>query len=93
MGDTYSVESDVWSLGVSVLEMSTGYFPIPKENLDRPVVPIRLPPDLPLDAESAPQGQSMAIFELLAHIVEGEPPRVPQQGNFSPEFSDFVNGW
>ena len=93
MGEKYTVESDVWSLGMSLLEMATGHFPIPKENLDQEPKPIHPPPKEPLDAEPEARGQSMAIFELLAHIVEGEPPTVPQQGDFTADFRSFVDGW
>lgn len=92
-GDKYTVESDVWSLGMSLLEMATGHFPIPKENLDKPLVPIHPPPEECIDTEAPGAGQGMAIFELLAHIVEEEPPRPPPSGNFTPEFSSFVDGW
>lgn len=93
MGEKYTVESDVWSLGMSLLEMATGHFPIPKENLDQDPVAIHPPPEDPIDAEPSSHSQSMAIFELLAHIVEGDPPTVPAQGNFTPEFADFVDSW
>lgn len=93
MGEKYTVESDVWSLGMSLLEMATGHFPIPKENLDQPLKPIHPPPDQPIDTEPGFHGQNMAIFELLAHIVEGDPPRLPQHGGFSADFCNFVDGW
>ncbi len=32
----------------------------------------------------------MAIFELLAHIVDDEPPRLPDGAAFTPAFADFV---
>jgi hypothetical protein len=35
----------------------------------------------------------MAIFELLAHIVEGEPPSLPQGVGFTAEFQDFTHAW
>lgn len=90
-GDKYTVESDVWSLGMSLLEMATGHFPIPKENLDQPPVPIHPPPAEGIDTEAPSGGQSMAIFELLAHIVEEEPPK-PPSGVFTSDFASFVDG-
>jgi hypothetical protein len=52
--------------------MATGNFPIPIETPPRPPVPIRAQPYYGSDPR---ERNPMAIFELLAHIVEGEPPR------------------
>uniref|UniRef100_A0A672J6R0 Dual specificity mitogen-activated protein kinase kinase 1 n=1 Tax=Salarias fasciatus TaxID=181472 RepID=A0A672J6R0_SALFA len=94
-GTHYSVQSDIWSMGLSLVEMAIGRFPIP-------------PPDskeleqifgFPVEGEAAasesspkprPPGRPpMAIFELLDYIVNEPPPKLP--GIFSPEFQDFVN--
>ncbi|KAM6937411.1 dual specificity mitogen-activated protein kinase kinase 1 [Xenentodon cancila] len=103
-GTHYSVQSDIWSMGLSLVEMAIGRFPIP-------------PPDskeleqifgFPVEGEGAstqsPKPQSigssgslygqesrppMAIFELLDYIVNEPPPKLP--GIFSSEFQDFVN--
>ncbi|ESO84309.1 hypothetical protein LOTGIDRAFT_132393 [Lottia gigantea] len=101
-GTHYSVQSDVWSLGLSLVEMAIGRYPIP-------------PPE-PKDIESlfdesgnSPSGRSiassrssfvgmpgaegprpMAIFELLDYIVNEPPPTLPK-GKFSDDFEDFVD--
>ncbi|XP_046844938.1 dual specificity mitogen-activated protein kinase kinase 5-like [Xenia sp. Carnegie-2017] len=58
LGGEYSVRSDVWSLGISVLEMALGRFPYCRENSDSKVfLPIELmqcivnesPPSLPVE--------------------------------------------
>lgn len=69
--------------------MAVGYFPIPHEE-GRKIMPIRKP-----SAQAKPESKqaNMAIFELLAHIVEGPPPRLPSDAGFSAEFADFVAKW
>lgn len=63
----YDVRSDVWSLGITLMEVATGKFPYPKWG---------------------------SVFEQLAQVVEGDPPRLSQSYNdmeFSQEFVNFVN--
>jgi len=102
-GSQYSVASDLWSLGLSLLEISLGMYPIP-------------PPDIttlvqlfgPQVAEEMAGGSGsglasphprtprtpgikpMAIFELLEYIVNQPPPRLPAKV-FSEEMRDFVD--
>ncbi|NP_001036922.1 MAP kinse-ERK kinase [Bombyx mori] len=89
-GTHYSVQSDIWSLGLSLVEMAIGMYPIP-------------PPDAKTLAaifggqnEDHSPGQApnsprpMAIFELLDYIVNEPPPKLPS-GIFSDEFKDFVD--
>ncbi|XP_077601036.1 dual specificity mitogen-activated protein kinase kinase 1-like isoform X2 [Stigmatopora nigra] len=95
-GTHYSVQSDIWSMGLSLVEMAIGRFPIP-------------PPD-PKEledifgsqagdgnsAEYSPKAHGsdcrppMAIFELLDYIVNEPPPKLPEM-LFSIEFHQFVN--
>ncbi|XP_045482295.1 dual specificity mitogen-activated protein kinase kinase dSOR1 isoform X1 [Harmonia axyridis] len=88
-GTHYSVQSDIWSLGLSLVEMAIGMYPIP-------------PPDAKTLANIFGQGNEndspdhtkpprpMAIFELLDYIVNEQPPKLPA-GIFSTEFKDFVD--
>ncbi|XP_075218147.1 mitogen-activated protein kinase kinase 1 isoform X3 [Lycorma delicatula] len=82
-GTHYSVQSDIWSLGLSLVEMAIGMYPIP-------------PPDAKtLAAIFGPNGNGngprpMAIFELLDYIVNEPPPKLPS-GIFSDEFKEFVD--
>nr|CAD7569304.1 unnamed protein product [Timema californicum] len=50
----YDVRSDVWSLGITLIEVATGHFPYPKWN---------------------------SVFEQLAQVVQGEPPRLSPNEN------------
>lgn len=87
-GTHYSVQSDIWSLGLSLVEMAIGMYPIP-------------PPDTKTisaifgqhdgDSPSHTNGpRPMAIFELLDYIVNEPPPKLPS-GFFTSEFKDFVD--
>ncbi|XP_065312928.1 dual specificity mitogen-activated protein kinase kinase 1-like isoform X3 [Gordionus sp. m RMFG-2023] len=54
-GNQYTVQSDIWSLGLSLVEMALGRYPIP---------PIPESPEI-----NQPVIQKMSIFELLDYIV------------------------
>lgn len=86
-GTHYSVQSDIWSLGLSLVEMAIGMYPIP-------------PPDYrTLDAilggqsaanQTIIEPRSMAIFELLDYIVNEPPPKL-EHSSFTAAFKDFVD--
>eukprot|EP00128_Syssomonas_multiformis_P018141 Colp12_sorted_trinity150504_noHs@12349 len=77
-GAGYSVQSDVWSLGLSLIEMAVGRFPIPPEPEGAATgEPVKVKP--------------LAIFELLEYIVNEPPPSLPLHMQFSDEFRDFIN--
>jgi len=74
-GTHYSVASDIWSLGLSLVEMALGVYPIP-------------PPNHSNRAKGG--GSGMAIFELLNYIVNEPPPELPA-GQFTPDFCNFIS--
>ncbi|XP_061720054.1 dual specificity mitogen-activated protein kinase kinase dSOR1 [Cydia pomonella] len=95
-GTHYSVQSDIWSLGLSLVEMAIGMYPIPPpdaktlahifgaQNEDHS-------PGQSVSAIPAPNSpRPMAIFELLDYIVNEPPPKLPS-GLFSDHFKDFVD--
>lgn len=96
-GTHYSIRSDLWSLGLSLVELALGRYPIPclttedliKIFVDPSSQGVVLPPGAKAPAGSA-EVKSLAIFELLDYIVNEEPPKLPSQ-YFSTEFCDFIN--
>ncbi|XP_076626190.1 mitogen-activated protein kinase kinase 1 [Colletes latitarsis] len=105
-GTHYSVQSDIWSLGLSLVEMAIGMYPIPPPDEKTLAVIFNTPPGQPpadsttTNNASTPTTQSpghntgsprpMAIFELLDYIVNEPPPKLPA-GIFSDNFTDFVD--
>lgn len=103
-GSQYSVASDLWSLGLSLLEVSLGIYPIPppdQETLGQIFGPQIVnsegagssssragPPNA--GGNSRPQPKPMAIFELLEYIVNQPPPKLPAKV-FSENMRDFVD--
>nr|CAB3263616.1 MAPKK1/2 dual specificity mitogen-activated protein kinase kinase 1 [Phallusia mammillata] len=96
-GSRYTVLSDIWSLGLSLIEMAIGRYPIPqltpkqiqaifggdgKGGMSNKDKPSNLHPD------AGPR--PMAIFELLDYIVNEQPPKLPRGVIFTDAFCDFV---
>ncbi|ESO03135.1 hypothetical protein HELRODRAFT_80911 [Helobdella robusta] len=96
-GVQYSVQSDVWSMGLSLVEMALGRYPIPPLTNEEIQLIFRdskyedhmkaALTGKPLSSYEEPQ---MSIFELLDYIVNEPPPSLPS-GYFSEEFQDFVS--
>ena len=101
----YKIKSDVWSLGISLLELALGVFPIPYPS-DIEIENIMMSPSLDIDSEESVryfinsdkinqtrQARPMAIFELLNHIVTMEPPKLQSVSRFlSDDFTRVVIG-
>lgn len=84
-GDHYSVQSDIWSLGLSLIEMAIGVYPIP------PPTPQFIDQILKDDSNKPPpQPKIMAIFDLLEYVSNQPPPRL-QHEYFSSEFTNFID--
>uniref|UniRef100_A0A8C2J9I1 Mitogen-activated protein kinase kinase 2b n=1 Tax=Cyprinus carpio TaxID=7962 RepID=A0A8C2J9I1_CYPCA len=102
-GTHYSVQSDVWSMGLSLVELAIGRYPIPPPDakelegiFGRAVMDVGQAETHSTSARPRPpgrpvsgQGPVMAIFELLDYIVNEPPPKLPH-GVFTPDFQDFV---
>ncbi|CAL8312280.1 dual specificity mitogen-activated protein kinase kinase 2b [Gadus morhua] len=104
-GTHYSVQSDVWSMGLSLVELSIGRYPIPPPEpreleaiFGRSILDGAGGGDThstsprarpPGRPVSSGHGPVMAIFELLDYIVNEPPPKLPH-GVFTSDFQDFV---
>ncbi|KAL7668217.1 hypothetical protein ACOME3_008929 [Neoechinorhynchus agilis] len=88
-GSRYTVQSDIWSLGLSLVELALGCYPIPYPS-DAYIKHVMSQEPLSIRRDDFESQKPMAIFELLAHIFEGVPPTLPRS-NFSTEFCDFVD--
>ncbi|TGZ70512.1 hypothetical protein CRM22_003159 [Opisthorchis felineus] len=90
-GEQYNILSDVWSVGLSLVELVTGRYPIPAT--DEKVYLAAFKADRnanleehldvakhgrPLPAVPAHATGPMAIFELLAYIVDQPAPKLPR---------------
>ncbi|BES94673.1 protein kinase kinase [Nesidiocoris tenuis] len=95
-GTHYSVQSDIWSLGLSLVEMAIGMYPIPPPD-SKTLAAIFGPREGEEDTTQVSPNHGngtgprpMAIFELLDYIVNEPPPKLPP-AIFSEEFTDFVD--
>ncbi|KAI4881706.1 hypothetical protein NFI96_031350 [Prochilodus magdalenae] len=102
-GTHYSVQSDVWSMGLSLVELAIGRYPIPPPDskeleaiFGRPMMNVQegetqstSPRPRPPGRPVSGHGPAMAIFELLDYIVNEPPPKLPH-GVFTSDFQDFV---
>ncbi|EEH34973.1 dual specificity protein kinase FUZ7 [Paracoccidioides lutzii Pb01] len=74
-GGAYSVRSDVWSVGLTIMELAVGRFPFDSTDSaagDR--------------ASAGPMG----ILDLLQQIVHEPAPKLPKSDAFPPILDDFV---
>eukprot|EP01135_Chromosphaera_perkinsii_P004975 Nk52_evm19s307 gene=Nk52_evmTU19s307 len=77
-GKSYSVMSDIWSFGLSIMELAMGEFPY------------QMPSGNNNNNQQQPAGFNMGFWELLDYIVE-KPVPVLDSAKFSSEFCDFVH--
>ncbi|XP_071965851.1 dual specificity mitogen-activated protein kinase kinase 1-like [Antedon mediterranea] len=95
-GTHYTVQSDIWSMGLSLVEMAIGRYPVPPPDEKEIANIFNLKYEEP--KKSHPQvtrhkvgdARPMAIFELLEYIVNDAPPKLPK-AVFSEEFVNFVD--
>ncbi|KAI6181573.1 hypothetical protein M3Y98_00843400 [Aphelenchoides besseyi] len=97
-GVRYSIQSDIWSFGLSMVELVIGRFPIPAPSryeyarmfgVSTDQVQLQFPVEESADDDGRPP-RMMSIFELLDYIVNCNPPLLPYKV-FSDAFVEFVN--
>jgi mitogen-activated protein kinase kinase 1 len=87
------VASDIWSLGLSLLEISFGMYPIPPPDISNQIH-LFGPQDLDNNLNSLHPmtlvgAKQMSIFELLEYIVNEPVAELPKK-IFSDNMRDFV---
>ncbi|VDD97338.1 unnamed protein product [Enterobius vermicularis] len=93
----YDIKSDVWSLGLSLIEISVGRYPIPALTANDYKAIFDVDPDkivlgngqAPPPGPASTEPKNMAIFELLNYIRVEPPPSLPRKV-FSDLYIDFV---
>lgn len=78
-------QSNIWSLGLSLIEMAIGIYPIPVP--DAQTVEKLLTDELTPDAI---EPKEIGIFQVLEAIVKEPAPKL-EHPSFSAEFRDFVD--
>lgn len=84
-GGTYSVQSDVWSLGLSIIECAIGRYPYPPETFNNIFSQLHVSTPRLIDP-------SVSLRHRLTSpqaIVHGDPPTLPDTG-YSEEAHAFV---
>lgn len=79
-GLAYRVESDIWSLGLTLVELALGVYPVPQHDPERMYL-----------GERSPEANKMPIFALMECVVNEPPPTVPGPPYFSTDFKDFID--
>jgi mitogen-activated protein kinase kinase len=90
-GGTYSVQSDIWSLGLSIIECAMGRYPYPPETYNNIFSQLSVSPHFPSHIRYPKFGLGVGLIQRKQAIVDGDPPDLPEEG-YSPLAREFVRG-
>lgn len=79
-GHPYTIHSEIWSLGLTLVELALGMYPIPQHD-----------PEAMYRREVQSEANRMPVFALMECIVNEPSPTIPGPPIFSAEFKDFVD--
>lgn len=84
-GSSYSYDSDLWSVGLTLVECALGKFPYGNGSVSTSTTSTT-------GVKDSTERKNVGFWEVLDFIVKAPPPSLPAN-KFSPEFCDFVQLW
>jgi mitogen-activated protein kinase kinase len=89
-GGTYSVSSDIWSLGLTIIECALGRYPYPPETYNNIFSQLSVCSLFTTNLSCNQNRQCSHFTDNLQAIVDGDPPDLPSEG-YSDAARDFVS--